>query len=976
MAAAGDIDNDGDLDFVHNGYLGTQFVYLNDGQGSFTVGANGDLVPQDFGALALADLDGDGDLDLVITGRNSSLVAQTNWYSNDGAGLFTLMPSDLMDLYLSHVVAEDIDNDSDIDLIINGYDSSSELNTVVYLNNGLGDFTVLSNPNLPDVRNGGMAMADVDGDSDLDLVITGFTSTFRIAKLFHNDGSGNFTDSGTSFTGVYQGMPVFFDMDNDGDMDLLLNGDASGIGSISNLYIYDGGTFSLSGNDLLKTHDSNPIVFDAEADGDMDILMTGNFSGYGSSYGFVGLFLNDALGNFSEVLNSPFGRFGEGGLDYGDIDNDGDLDVIISGRNMVNFVYYTEVYRNDGFGNFTEDSSNSLIPRNNGQVHLADIDGDGDLDASVSGLDINLETLTDTYLNDGTGLFAYSSSLVGAYSGGSDWADVDNDGDLDFLTTGNQTESTGITQLAIQNTGGTFEIASTSFPNMFVSDCHFFDFDNDGDPDIVLSGQPLLSTCATYLYENDGTGLFTSIAGLPDTGYSLVNVTSGDLNSDGRLDLIFNGQACEGQYPYNCDVFLQNQSNEFELYSSLPGRITGEVEVGDLDNDGDLDMIVTGEGYSGNELDYSVVFYENDGEANFTAITLPELFLHADSKFELFDGDGDGDLDIAISSWALKDTPYTQSYYYKNTLNDCESTFATAEHTACDSYTWIDGNTYTESNNSAMYVLPNTAGCDSIITLNLTIKTPTSSIDTHNACESFTWIDGNTYSESNNSALYVLPNTAGCDSTVTLNLTINSPTSSIDSHSACESFTWIDGITYTESNNSAMYVLSNTAGCDSIVTLNLNITQIDANTSLLGETITANAAGATYQWVNCSNNTPIEGETNQSFTPLVSGSYAVIASQNDCEETSDCVNVIITSIDEISANDINLYPNPTNGIFQIQSRERIQRVRIFDALGKEIAINYQSGSNQIHCDQVASGNYIIELILANEIVRKSLRIQQ
>jgi alpha-tubulin suppressor-like RCC1 family protein len=362
----------------------------------------------------------------------------------------------------------------------------------------------------------------------------------------------------------------------------------------------------------------------------------------------------------------------------------------------------------------------------------------------------------------------------------------------------------------------------------------------------------------------------------------------------------------------------------------------------------------------------------------------------------LIDGDcgticnnGSSFSETVCNPYVWNDISYATSGIYTQTftnVDQCDSTVtlnltinwptsSIDTHSACESFTWIDGNTYTESNNSATYVLTNLAGCDSIVTLNLNITHPTSSIDTHSACESFTWMDGNTYTESNNSALYVLPNTAGCDSIVTLNLTINLPTSSIDSHNACESFTWIDGNTYTESNNSALYVLPNTAGCDSIVTLNLNITQIDANTSLLGETITANAAGATYQWINCNNNTPIEGETNQSFTPTVSGSYAVIVSQNGCEETSDCVNVTIINVDEISANEIVLFPNPSSGSFRIQSRERIMNVRVYDALGREIDVEYQSGNNEINGGKLASGNYNIEVILENKSVHKSVVIQ-
>ncbi|MBK6285915.1 MAG: hypothetical protein IPF54_27415 [Draconibacterium sp.] len=86
--------------------------------------------------------------------------------------------------------------------------------------------------------------------------------------------------------------------------------------------------------------------------------------------------------------------------------------------------------------------------------------------------------------------------------------------------------------------------------------------------------------------------------------------------------------------------------------------------------------------------------------------------------------------------------------------------------TACDSYKWIDGKTYTESNNSATHTLLNSAGCDSIITLDLTILNSSTGTDIQTICDSFTWIDGKTYTESNNSATHTLLNSAGCDSIV------------------------------------------------------------------------------------------------------------------------------------------------------------------------------------------------------------------
>ena len=92
----------------------------------------------------------------------------------------------------------------------------------------------------------------------------------------------------------------------------------------------------------------------------------------------------------------------------------------------------------------------------------------------------------------------------------------------------------------------------------------------------------------------------------------------------------------------------------------------------------------------------------------------------------------------------------------------------------CDSYTWIDGNTYTASNNTATYTLTNTMGCDSIINLNLVINESSTGTDTQFATESYTWIDGVTYTESNSTATFTLTNSNNCDSVVTLDLTINS----------------------------------------------------------------------------------------------------------------------------------------------------------------------------------------------------------
>ncbi|MDR1698288.1 MAG: gliding motility-associated C-terminal domain-containing protein [Prevotellaceae bacterium] len=111
------------------------------------------------------------------------------------------------------------------------------------------------------------------------------------------------------------------------------------------------------------------------------------------------------------------------------------------------------------------------------------------------------------------------------------------------------------------------------------------------------------------------------------------------------------------------------------------------------------------------------------------------------------------------------------------TITSLPNATGTDTQDECDSYTWIDGNTYYESNNTATYTYEGgclATGCDSVVTLNLTIRKKTYSTDTQVAYDSFEWIDGNTYTQSNNTATYTYEsgNAAGCDSVITLNLTI------------------------------------------------------------------------------------------------------------------------------------------------------------------------------------------------------------
>jgi len=170
----------------------------------------------------------------------------------------------------------------------------------------------------------------------------------------------------------------------------------------------------------------------------------------------------------------------------------------------------------------------------------------------------------------------------------------------------------------------------------------------------------------------------------------------------------------------------------------------------------------------------------------------------------------------------------------------------------------------------------------------------------------------------------------------------------IDVQIACDSYTWINGLTYFSSNNVAVDTLVNYLGNDSIVTLNLTINTIDSSVTQNGITLSADLAGAAYQWLNCDNSfSIITGETNQSFTASVNGNYAVEITINGCVDTSACFTVNTVGIVENDfGNSLLIYPNPTNGNFIIDlglNYESIA-VRITDVNGKLIQSNSYNNS--------------------------------
>ena len=343
--AWGDYDNDGNLDILITGYNGTSFVskiYKNNGNNSFTEQTGIKLTNVMSGSVAWGDYDNDGDLDIMLTGEKTGVGNPiTEIYKNNGNNSFTkLAVNALENVAYGSVAWGDYDNDGDLDILLTGKTSSSYISKV-YKNNGNETFTALTGVYLEAVRWGSVAWGDYDNDGDLDILLTGNNGFSDIAKIYKNNGNSTFNEqTGISLTGVDFSSVAWGDYDNDGDLDILLTGQSK------------------------------------------------------SSY-ISKIYKNNGNNTFTEQTNISIPGVAHSSVAWGDYDNDGNLDILISGSNKT--TKFSKIYKNNGNNTFTEQTDISLKGVNDSSVAWGDYDNDGDLDILLTG-SINCKI----YNNEGT----------------------------------------------------------------------------------------------------------------------------------------------------------------------------------------------------------------------------------------------------------------------------------------------------------------------------------------------------------------------------------------------------------------------------------------------------------------------------------------------------------------------------------------------------------------------------------------------
>jgi hypothetical protein len=244
---------------------------------------------------------------------------------------------------------------------------------------------------------------------------------------------------------------------------------------------------------------------------------------------------------------------------------------------------------------------------------------------------------------------------------------------------------------------------------------------------------------------------------------------------------------------------------------------------------------------------------------------------------------------------------------------------------------------------------------------------------TLSACDSIV-ANGQTYHTSGSYA-QLYSNSVGCDSILLLNLSISQPTAGALTQAACDSLT-INGTTY-YSSGTYVQSLQNVAGCDSTLTLVLSITTINPAVTLSGFTITAVQTGATYMWLNCDNGyAPLIGDVFRDYTPTTNGHYAVRITLNGCRDTSACVEVLPVGIEHPLGAQIAVSPNPSLGEYVVDLSALAGQdcgLAVFDGLGHRVwEASHARGAIHMDLRDLPAGIYFLRVMYDGRVETRAL----
>ena len=664
---------------------------------------------------------------------------------------------------------------------------------------------------------------------------------------------------------------------------------------------------------------------DMDNDGDLDII-SGHYDGDFRYFQNTG---SATAPNYAAPVLNPFSLVSPGGYTVvasADMDNDGDIDILANQYgNGDSFKYYENIGTATSPNFAAPVSSPFGLPAAlySGSMQLVDVDGDTDFDLmSTNGSGVryfeNVGTISSpSFAAEVTNPFGITFAPYMIR-----FEDLDNDGDLDIL---------GATTafLYMENTGSStapnypsFTYAPFSLQTNFgaISGIEILDMDGDNDYDVVYNHY---ETGNFHYFENVGTQSAPKFSDGHRNLFSLEIPASaypsfGDLDNDGDLDMISEDNGSFYYYQNTGDAanpdFASPLTNPFGLLS----YVGYSPSLVDIDGDNDLDIMTT-DGVNFN-------FIENTGTATAPAFAIPQNspFSIPDTYSDILptftDIDDDGDFDILAEIGIYGDV-----FFYENIGSATNPNFGTTVVT----------NPFSLGVNSARKQ-PAMGDLDNDGDLDLFFG--------HRSLS-----PGFTYYENTGTAaspVFGAP-VVNPFSLREVAWAGNNPFRSfptlidLDDDGDLDLMAGVDyrGVSYFE---------------------NISACSVNSTVNLTANVLTANQNGAqSYQWVDCNNgNTPIPGATSQTFTPTANGSYACQITLPNCNGITDCATVSTIGLSEAQQAGIVVYPNPATTMIHIESEFPIESILIFNVNGSCVG---RFTENEINVNTLSNGIYYLSI---------------
>ncbi|MEA2176201.1 MAG: hypothetical protein QOD00_3793 [Blastocatellia bacterium] len=597
---------------------------------SYNVGSN----PR---GAAVADFNLDGEPDLAVANSGSTTVSVM---LGRGEGLYNPATNFTVKASPQFVLVSDFNGDGKPDLATTGPSNSFSVSNgfvSVLLGTGNGSFGAAINFNV------GMSprfiiAGDFNGDDIQDLATANSgdgNSNNTTVSILLGDGAGNFAPAVNYPVAKYPYSLATGDFNNDRILDLVVG--ANNTGDFSVLLGTGAGSFAPANVfNIAATGDGAVAVADFNGDGQQDLAL-GSSNLNIISYGVV-IMLGDGQGNFGR-LRAVLNDKAPASVAAADVNGDGKADLVTT-SGCCDYSYFVSVMLGDGTGNFGPETK-FIAGSNPNWATLADLNGDGQLDLAVtnqSSADVSI------LFGDGTGRFGTPTLPEGGIqASGAVMEDFNGDGRPDLANV--NTLSNDVTVLL--NTGNGSLGAATSYGAGYqyqpsgIASC---DYNHDGKLDLVitsLSDSPYGASGNISLLIGNGNGGFTPVHRFA-VDSSPTYISSGDFNSDGKLDLVVSSN-----YKNTVTIILGDGATGSLGYNTFAvGTHPNFVAVNDFNGDGKLDLAVS----IGDASSVSILL--GDGTAHFAPAT--NYFFGTGNKYPnpiaVADFNVDGKLDLAVST--------------------------------------------------------------------------------------------------------------------------------------------------------------------------------------------------------------------------------------------------------------------------------------------------------------------------------------